>query len=105
MPSRFASPIVGAKGDVYLPRGTWQVGLGYRRATSNQKVIGHVALDVLPNGKMPSVVKVNTINLGVAYGVSDRVALTPMPRSCGAATPPTTVTVSVTRTPRPASAT
>ncbi len=75
MPSRFASPTIGAKGDVYLSRNTWQVGFGYRRATSNQKIIGHTALDVLPNGKKPSVVDVNTVDFSAAYGISDRLSL------------------------------
>lgn len=76
MPSRFASPVIGSKGDVYLPRGVWQLGAGYHRATSNQKVIGHQALDVLPNGKKPNAVSVQTIDAAFGYGVTDRLAIT-----------------------------
>src|SRR5436309_66605 len=40
-PSRFASPILGNTGDVYMGHGTWQVGVAYRNFMSNQFIVGH----------------------------------------------------------------
>src|SRR5438105_5140769 len=67
-PSRFASPILGSTGDVYLGHGTWQWGVAYRQLTSNQLIVGHhVRNDLAPNG-IPSVVKSQSVFTSLTYG-------------------------------------
>jgi hypothetical protein len=76
MPMRVSSPVFGSQGDVYLPAGTWQAGLAFRGYTSDQKILGNqVRNDLAPHGQ-PTVVTSRTLNLSVAYAVSDRLALT-----------------------------
>jgi hypothetical protein len=75
-PSRFTSPAVTPLGDVYMGRGTWQVGVAYRELNSNQYIVGHaVRNDLTPRG-LPSVVKSQTIYTSIAYAVTDRLGLT-----------------------------
>lgn len=75
-PSRFASPVRGGQGDVYLPRGTWQVGVAYRRLTSNNLIQGHEDnSEAAPRG-LPSVVNSQTLQLSVWYSVTNRLSLT-----------------------------
>src|SRR5438105_1148991 len=76
MPMRVASPVLGRQGDVYLSAGTWQYGLAFRGYTSNQLIIGNqVRNDLAPQGQ-PTVVTSRTLNVSVAYALSDRFALT-----------------------------
>src|SRR5262245_61158820 len=76
VPSRFASPATGSKGDVYLPSKTWQIGVGYRRIHSTQRVQGRTVMSVLPNGRAPNAVTADLVDVSIAYGVSDRFSLT-----------------------------
>ena len=75
MPSRFATPLSGAQGDVYLPRGAWQLGVGYRSYDANQKVVGHKVFDFLPDGRIANHIGAETIDLNVEYALSNRLAL------------------------------
>jgi hypothetical protein len=80
VPSRFTSPALGSLGggggDIYLPSGTWQVGLAYRYVTSNQLIVGHQARNDLAPGGIPSFVNSQLMNLSLVYGVTDRLAVT-----------------------------
>jgi hypothetical protein len=75
-PSRFASPARFGQGDVYLPRGTWQVGLAFRRLTSHNLIQGHDDNSVTAPHGDPSAVESQTLVLSVEYAVSDRLSLT-----------------------------
>ena len=80
VPSRFTSPALGSLGggggDIYVPSGTWQVGLAYRYVNSNQLIIGHQARNDLAPGGIPSFVHSQLMNVSLVYGVTDRLALT-----------------------------
>jgi hypothetical protein len=80
VPSRFTSPALGslggAGGDIYLPSGTWQVGIAYRYVSSNQLIVGHQARNDLALGGIPSFVHSQLMNVSLVYGVTDRLALT-----------------------------
>src|SRR5947209_592184 len=80
VPSRFTSPALGSLGgtggDIYLPSGTWQVGLAYRYVSSNQLIVGHRVRNDLALGGIPSFVHSQLMNLSLVYGVTDRLALT-----------------------------
>ena len=65
-PTRVAGIVLGTEGDVYLRRGTWQVGVGYRRLTSNRLIQG--GEDMGPS----SVVKSQALFTSLTYGISDR---------------------------------
>lgn len=75
MPIRLASQVIGSQGDVYLPRGRFQTGLAYRHYRSDQFFLGHeVRNDLSPHG-IPTLVKSNAVSVNLAYGVTDRLAL------------------------------
>jgi hypothetical protein len=80
VPSRFTSPALGSLGggggDIYVPSGTWQVGLAYRYVSSNQLIVGHQARNDLALGGTPSFVHSQLLNVSLVYGVTDRLALT-----------------------------
>jgi hypothetical protein len=80
VPSRFTSPSLGAlsgnNGDIYLSKGTWQAGLGYRYVFSNQLIVGHDARNDLAPGGNPSIVHSRSLNVSLVYGVTDRLSLT-----------------------------
>jgi hypothetical protein len=79
-PSRFTSPSLGALGgsggDIYLPRGVWQLGLGYRYVNSDQLIVGHEARNDLAPGGIGSFVHSQSLNISLVYGVTDRLSLT-----------------------------
>lgn len=79
-PSRFTSPSLGALGggggDIYLSRGSWQVGVAYRGVSSDQLIVGHrVRNDLAPGGR-PSIVQTRSMNVSLVYGVTDRLSVT-----------------------------
>lgn len=80
VPSRFTSPSLGALGggggDIYLSAGTWQVGFAYRDFSSNQLIVGHRARNDLAPGGIPSFVHMQSLNLSLVYGVTDRLSVT-----------------------------
>jgi hypothetical protein len=75
MPSRFSSPVVGSKGDVYLPKGEWQLGATFRRSTSDQKVVGRTALNEIAPGVKPTYVDVKAVDVSATYGISNNLSL------------------------------
>ena len=75
MPSRFSSPVVGSKGDVYLPKGAWQLGATFRRTTSAQRIIGHTAYDFFPAGVLPTAVDVKAVDVSATYGISNQLSV------------------------------
>lgn len=75
MPSRFATPLSGAQGDVYLPKGAWQIGTGYRSYNANQRVVGHTVFDFLPDGRPANHIGASTIDLNAEYALTNQLAL------------------------------
>src|SRR3954463_12403140 len=75
-PSRFTSPSLGAlgggDGDVYLGKGIWQFGLGYRYVSSNQLIVGRGPRDDLAPGGNPSIVHTQSLTASLVYGVTNR---------------------------------
>lgn len=78
-PSRFTSPSLGAlgggDGDIYLSKGTWQVGFGFRQVSSDQLIVGHGPRDDLAPGGNPSIVHVQSLSVSLVYGVTDRLSV------------------------------
>jgi hypothetical protein len=68
-PVRFAAAVPGTEGDIYLGRGTWQVGLTYRRFSSNRLIQGHE--DMGPSNEVRS----QAFFTSLTYGVSRQLAL------------------------------
>jgi hypothetical protein len=75
MPSRFATPLSGAQGDVYLPKGAWQIGVGYRSYEATQRVVGHSASNYLPDGRPANHVGEAILDVNAEYALSNRFAL------------------------------
>jgi hypothetical protein len=75
MPSRFATPLSGAQGDVYLPQGAWQIGTGFRSYDANQRVVGRQVFDFLPDGRRANHVGATTVDINAEYALTDRLAL------------------------------
>jgi hypothetical protein len=75
MPSRLATPLSGAQGDVYLPKTAWQFGIGYRSYDANQRVVGREVFNLLPDGRTANHIGATTIDVNAEYAVSDRLAL------------------------------
>ena len=69
VPVRFASAVPGTEGDIYLGKGTWQVGLAYRRFSSNRLIQGHE--DMGPSNE----VKSQAVFASLTYGVSNRLSV------------------------------
>jgi hypothetical protein len=68
-PARIAGVFPGTEGDIYLRRGTWQVGLAVRSLRSSRLIQGHTDMG-------PSSVVTNTVGFpSLTYGLSDRVAI------------------------------
>jgi hypothetical protein len=78
-PSRYTSPTLGAlaggDGDIYLSKGTWQLGLGYRYVSSDQLIVGRGPRNDLAPGGNPSKVHSQSLTTSFVYGVSDRLSL------------------------------
>ena len=78
-PSRFTTPSLGAlgggDGDIYLGKGTWQLGLGYRDVNSNQLIVGHGPRNDLAPGGNPSIVHTQSLSFSLIYGVTDRLSV------------------------------
>ena len=76
VPSRFTSPAVGAQGDIYLARGTWQVAVMFRNLRSDELIVGKRVRNDLAPGGQPAIVESRSLNASFAYGFTDRLALT-----------------------------
>ena len=68
-PARIAGAFPGSEGDIYLRRGTWQIGVAVRNLKSSRLIQGHT--DVGPS----SVVTNTALFPSLTYGASDRVAV------------------------------
>jgi hypothetical protein len=76
MPVRFTSPSLGGQRETFLSRGEWQLGFAYRDLTADQWFVGtKVDPSKAPFGR-PLQVKIQTLDVSIAYGLSDRASLT-----------------------------
>ena len=76
MPVRFTSPSLGGQRNGVLQKGEWQLGMAYRRLTADQWYVGtRVDEEKAPFGK-PLYLDINSLDLSVAYGISDRLSVT-----------------------------
>lgn len=76
MPVRFTSPSLGGQREGLLRAGEWQIGAAFRRLTADQWFVGsEVNEAAAPFGK-PLYLDINSLDLSVAYGVTDRWSVT-----------------------------
>jgi hypothetical protein len=76
MPVRFTSPSLGGQRQSFLSKGEWQLGAAYRHLGADQWFVGSdVNEAAAPFGK-PLYLDINSLDLSLAYGLSDRVSLT-----------------------------
>jgi hypothetical protein len=76
MPIRFNSPGLGGSAGIYLPDGTWEVGLAYRRLTADQWLVGRqVREEKAPFGQ-PLLLDINSLDFSASYALTDRLSVT-----------------------------
>jgi len=76
MPVRFTSPSLGGQRNSRLLAKEWQVGAAYRRLVADEWYVGKkVDESKAPFGN-PLYLNINSLDLSVSYGVSDRLSLT-----------------------------
>lgn len=76
MPIRFVSSALGGRGDAYLEEGSWRTSLAYRRLYADQFFIGTEPQPGKAPLGQPLIIHNNTVDLGISYAITDRVALT-----------------------------
>ena len=75
MPIRFTSPSLGGHRQVFLGAGEWEAGAAYRRLTADDWFVGdEIRPELAPNGG-PIRFNINTVDVSLAYGVTDRLNL------------------------------
>ena len=75
MPIRFTSPSLGGHRQVFLKAGEWEAGASYRRLTADDWFVGDEIRPELAPGGAPNRFNVNTIDLSLEYGVTERLGL------------------------------
>lgn len=76
MPVRFTSPSLGGQRNSFLQATEWQVGAAYRRLAADQWYVGKKVDEAKAPFGQPLFLEINSLDLSVAYGVSDRLSLT-----------------------------
>ncbi len=76
MPVRFTSPSLGGQRESFFHAGEWQVGLAYRRLYADQWFVGSEVNEAAAPFGQPLYLDINTLDLSVTYGVSERASLT-----------------------------
>jgi hypothetical protein len=75
MPIRFTSPSLGGHRQVFLQAGEWEMGAAYRRLTADDWFVrDEIHPELSPNGG-PVQFNINTLDLSLAYGVTERLSL------------------------------
>ncbi len=86
MPLRFTSPSLGGQMTSFLRPHEWQVGVGLRRVATHRFFVGSEETESAAPGGQPLRIHLNSLNLSVAYGLSERTSLTlAVPMSYGTA--------------------
>lgn len=76
MPLRFTSPNLGGQGTSFLRPHEWQVGVGLRRVATHRFYVGDQENESAAPGGQPLRLHLNSANLSLAYGLSERASLT-----------------------------
>lgn len=76
MPVRFTSPSLGGQRNSLLLAKEWQVGAAYRRLTADEWYVGRKVDESKAPFGHPLYLNINSVDLSVSYGVSDRLSLT-----------------------------
>jgi len=76
MPVRFTSPSLGGQRETFLRRGEWQFGLAFRNLSADKWFVGSEVDETKTPFQQPLYLKIRTLDLSLAYGLSDRVSLT-----------------------------
>jgi hypothetical protein len=74
MPIRFTSPSLGGHRQVVLGDREWEFGLAYRRLTADTWFVGSEIVPSAVPGGQPILFNINTLDLSLAYGVTDRLS-------------------------------
>lgn len=75
MPIRFTSRSLGGHRQVFLQAGEWEAGVAYRRLTADDWFVGDEIHPELSPGGAPNRFNINTLDLSLAYGVTERLSL------------------------------
>lgn len=76
MPVRFTSPSLGGQRESFLRKGEWQVGLAYRHLYADKWFVGTEVDETKTPFQRPLYLDINTLDVSLAYGLSDRASLT-----------------------------
>ncbi len=76
MPLRFTSPSLGGQATTFLRPHEWQAGITGRRVATNKVFGGAQENEALAPGGQPLLIRLNSIDLSVARGMSERIAVT-----------------------------
>ena len=76
MPVRFTSPSLGGQRESFIGGSQWQVGLAYRHLGADKWFVGDEVYEQYAPGGHPLYLDMNSLDLSVAYGVTDRASLT-----------------------------
>jgi hypothetical protein len=76
MPLRFTSPNLGGQTTSFLRPHEWQVGVGLRRVATHRFYVGSEQAEASAPGGQPLRLRLNSLNLSAAYGLSERTSLT-----------------------------
>lgn len=76
MPVRFTSPSLGGQRNSFLQAREWQVGAAFRRLSADEWYVGKKVNEAKAPFGQPLYLEINSLDLSVAYGVSDRLSLT-----------------------------
>jgi hypothetical protein len=75
MPVRFTSPSLGGQRQSFLATGEWQIGAAYRHLGADQWFVGTVVKEASAPFGQKLYLDINSLDLSVAYGLSNRVSL------------------------------
>lgn len=75
MPLRFTSPSLGGQATTFLRPHEWQAGVAVRRVATNKFFVGTAEDETAAPGGQPLRLRLNSADLSVSYGVSERTAL------------------------------
>lgn len=76
MPLRFTTPSLGGQATSFLRPHEWQAGIAGRRVATNKFYGGNQENEAIAPGGQPLYIRLNSADLSLAYGVSERVAAT-----------------------------
>ncbi len=76
MPVRFTTPSLGGQRTSFFQKGEFQIGIAYRRLYADRWFVGTEVREDLAPYQHPLYLDINSLDLSLVYGLSDRLALT-----------------------------